>query len=151
MTYTADCGNVRSLIHWVRPRIKPTSSRKLHRVLNQLSCNGNSQMFKLTEQRHFQERKEHFHSGFQRLSGWLWFTHRVYLSQMMKLVWDWTKCQRQCGKELPTSWRPDFHLITASTPQIPIWGVKHECLSLRNSVMASMLKLCHHFYWFLIL
>ena len=74
VTYTADCGNVRSLIHWVRPRIKPTSSRKLHRVLNQLSCNGNSQMFKLTEQRHFQERKEHFHSGFQRLSGWLWFT-----------------------------------------------------------------------------
>ena len=37
----AACGNERSLTHWARPGIKPTSSWRLCRVLNLLSHNGN--------------------------------------------------------------------------------------------------------------
>ena len=39
----AVCGNARSLIHWVRPRIKPTFSQTLCWFLNLLSRNVNSQ------------------------------------------------------------------------------------------------------------
>ena len=41
-TYATACSNTRSLSYWVRPRIKPTSSQRQHRVLNPLSHNRNS-------------------------------------------------------------------------------------------------------------
>ena len=45
VTYTAACGNVGSLIHWVRPVMEPTSSWRQHQVLNPLSNSGNSMNF----------------------------------------------------------------------------------------------------------
>ena len=42
VTYAAACSNMRSLIHWARPGIKPTSSQTLYQALNLLSHNGNS-------------------------------------------------------------------------------------------------------------
>ena len=41
-TYTAACSNARSLTHWARPGIKPTSLRTLCLVLNPPSHKGNS-------------------------------------------------------------------------------------------------------------
>ena len=40
--YTEACSNSRSLTHWVRPRIEPTSSQTLCWILNLLSHSGNS-------------------------------------------------------------------------------------------------------------
>ena len=49
VTYSAACGNARTLTPWARPRIKPKSGR-LHWVLNLLSYNRNSHtvIFKLS-------------------------------------------------------------------------------------------------------
>ena len=41
-TYATACGNARSLTHWVRPGIEPTSGERQHQVLNPLIHNGNS-------------------------------------------------------------------------------------------------------------
>ena len=41
-TYTATWGNTRSLTHWGRPGIKPTSSQRRRWALNPLSHHGNS-------------------------------------------------------------------------------------------------------------
>ena len=43
VTYTAACGNTRSLTHWARPGIEPASLQTLCQVLNPLSHNRNSQ------------------------------------------------------------------------------------------------------------
>ena len=43
VTYAASCGNDRSLIHWVRPGVKLTCSRR-GQVLNLLSHDGNSNL-----------------------------------------------------------------------------------------------------------
>ena len=45
VTYTATCGNARSLTAWTRPGIKPPSSLWQHQALNSLSHNGNSNFF----------------------------------------------------------------------------------------------------------
>ena len=51
VTYTAACSNARSLIHWVRPRIKPASLQRQCQVLDQLDHKRNSlQLF--IEHRH---------------------------------------------------------------------------------------------------
>ena len=42
VTYAAACSNDKSVSHWARPRIKPTSSQTLCCVLSTLSHNGNS-------------------------------------------------------------------------------------------------------------
>ena len=42
MTYTATCSNARTLTHWEKPGIKPTSSQKHCQVFNPLSHNENS-------------------------------------------------------------------------------------------------------------
>ena len=44
VTYSAVCGNARSLTHWARPEIEPASSGTLHQVLNLLSHSGNSNL-----------------------------------------------------------------------------------------------------------
>ena len=41
-TYATACCNARSLTPLVKPGIKPTFSQRQHRVINQLSHNGNS-------------------------------------------------------------------------------------------------------------
>ena len=43
-TYTTACGNTRSLAHWARPEIEPTSSQKQCWVLNPLSHSRNSHL-----------------------------------------------------------------------------------------------------------
>ena len=41
-THTTSCGNARSLTHWARPGIQPTSSQTPCQILNLMSYNGNS-------------------------------------------------------------------------------------------------------------
>ena len=45
VTYATACGNTRSLTHWARPGMEPTSSQRQHWVLSLLSCSGNSTSF----------------------------------------------------------------------------------------------------------
>ena len=50
VNYTPAYGNTRSLTHWARPEIKPTSSFRLCQVLNPLNHNGNphsKELFKI--------------------------------------------------------------------------------------------------------
>ena len=42
VTYAAAYGNTRSLAHWARPGIEPTSSCRQWRILNLLNHNGNA-------------------------------------------------------------------------------------------------------------
>ena len=44
-THAIACGNTRSLTHWVRPEVEPTSSQTLCHVISQLSHNRNSWIF----------------------------------------------------------------------------------------------------------
>ena len=41
-TYASFCSNARSLTHWTRSGIEPTSSQRRHQILHLLSPNGNS-------------------------------------------------------------------------------------------------------------
>ena len=40
--WSCRCSNIRSLTHWARPGIKPSSSQRQYQVLNLLHYNGNS-------------------------------------------------------------------------------------------------------------
>ena len=42
VTHTIACGNARSLTHWARPGIKPSSSQRQCQILNPMSHNRNS-------------------------------------------------------------------------------------------------------------
>ena len=79
------CGNARSLTHWARPGIEPTSSLSLHQFLNLLSHNRYS-------------RKAFYYCILLSLSSFC-YCHHLYLTYAKTKIWKhYMICQRRNTK-----------------------------------------------------